>query len=60
MRYVFVLAIKEDWDEPIIESFVAPDEDMAYMMFYEETDFTSEEIEEGVEKGEICLIVKCY
>ena len=60
MTYVFILAIREEWDEPIVESFVAPDEDSAYMMFYKETDFTSEEIEEGELKGEIKLIVKCY
>jgi len=60
MRFVYVLAIREEWDEPIIESFVAESREEADIMFEKETDLSIAEMEAGEERGEVVLIVKSY
>jgi hypothetical protein len=57
-KFAVVMCIQEEWDEPNIVIVEAEDEDQAWEKGIDELGYSEEEIEEGIESGQIAVVIK--
>tara|TARA_Y100000385_G_scaffold249343_1_gene270644 strand:- start:55 stop:288 length:234 start_codon:yes stop_codon:yes gene_type:complete len=57
-QYVFVMAIREDWNEPGVLVITSSDEEHAWEEYYKESGYSAEELVKFMEDGEIS--VECH
>jgi hypothetical protein len=57
-QYVFVMAIREDWNEPGVLVITSSNEKQAWEEYYKESGYSAEEIENFESDGEIS--VECH
>lgn len=60
-KFVIIMLLKEDWDNPNISVVEALNEELAYEKFLEISEYSDDEIVRGEEEGEISLkIIDTY
>jgi hypothetical protein len=57
-QYVFVMAIREDWDEPKVLVITSSNEEQAWEEYYKESGYSAEELDKFMEDGEVS--VECH